>query len=668
MDSTKDKGGGGKQRVTRSVATMFDFNSEFPLMTSFTPSDKLPDYRSIVGVLRNLLEGEGKGKATVNMASREVSKLIMAKWFHDNVYHKSVDSIQKMVMKVYSVYMEGKQRQVQKRFESPGYKKFVDLYDKMKNIFDVYPEDPKRIQKCQEEWGGMRMTERDMSYYEDMKGPRLMVCTNRCDPLFYMTWLKQQRQDESRQSWQVDKQALFKFRSLNEIKELLINKGEKVSDSEDEDKVEEVDQALHDVDQALHEVDLSLVRVEEDEPVKKKKKVYVQRDDSGDKLPVDVRHIRIKERLVRPEFYQACAALTGLGLSISEASTAVVVVGNKMFGRAWKNPDTEKDTFDNDTAPTARNIRMALQLQEVEGMARTVELVQDGKDAGRAITHASDSTTKKGAGQFIVQALHVGQTTQIDLPILPIYGESAEDIAIQADMGMEILAASKGMTAKEVYNMVDVHMTDSTAHNKEIASCLAELYDLDTPAGQIFCNTHTTLGFSSGMNKVLRLVESGMHLEEVVKTFMVDLDCDTKNSSVAGQSLDMILRLVAPEYSHKPWNRNTEYKQYLKEKDLDGHLFAYKDARFGCLSKAAAVALYNFDNISSFLEEFPDISNRLACLVREVMVLPYLKPVLVVWAPFRTFLCQNYPGWCHPHKSQGIFQGSLSEHVKTNHH
>ena len=141
---------------------------------------------------------------------------------------------------------------------------------------------------------------------------------------------------------------------------------------------------------------------------------------------------------------------------------------------------------------------------------------------------------------------------------------------------------------------------------------------------------------------MLRLVEAGMHLEEVVKTFMVDLDFDTKNSSVAGQALDMILRLVAPEYSHKPWNRNKQYKVYLQERDLDGHLFAYKDARFGCLSKAAAVALYNFDNISNFLEDFPDINNRLACLVREVMVLPYIKPVFVVWAAIGMHLVEPF--------------------------
>ena len=403
MDSSKEKSrggdqGGSKQRVTRSVATIFDFNTEFPVMSSFNPPDKLPDYMSMVGVLKNLLEGEGKGKTTVNMASREVTKLIMAKWFHDNVYHKSIDTIQKMVMKVYNVYMEGNQRPTHKRFESEGYNKFVDLYEKRRLLFDIYPEDPKRIQKCQEEWGGMRMTDRDMAYYEDMKGARLMVCTNRCDPLFYMTWLKQQRQEEAKQNWQKDKQELFKFRSLREIKALLIDRGEEVTDSEDEDQVQVQDQ-------------VDLVRTEEDEPAKKKKKVYKKKDDNGDTLPINVRHIRIKERQVKQEFYQTCAALTGLGLSIPEASAAVVVVGNRMFGRSWKNADANDDTFDCDTVPTARNIRMALQLQEVEGMARTVDLVQDGKGEGRAVTHASDSTTKKGAGQFIVQALHVCQST-----------------------------------------------------------------------------------------------------------------------------------------------------------------------------------------------------------------------------------------------------------------
>ena len=94
-------------------------------------------------------------------------------------------------------------------------------------------------------------------------------------------------------------------------------------------------------------------------------------------------------------------------------------------------------------------------------------------------------------------------------------------------------------------------MTDSTQHNKGFADLLAELYDLESPAGQLFCGSHTTLGFSSGMNKVVAAVERDMKVEQVISKFMVGIDLDSKNGSLAGQSLDMILKLFAPEYSHK---------------------------------------------------------------------------------------------------------------------
>ena len=37
-----------------------------------------------------------------------------------------------------------------------------------------------------------------------------------------------------------------------------------------------------------------------------------------------------------------------------------------------------------------------------------------------------------------------------------------------------------------MYSLVDIHMTDSTEHNKGFAAQLAEMYDLEKPAGQIF--------------------------------------------------------------------------------------------------------------------------------------------------------------------------------------
>ena len=88
-------------------------------------------------------------------------------------------------------------------------------------------------------------------------------------------------------------------------------------------------------------------------------------------------------------------------------------------------------------------------------------------------------------------------------------------------MGMMILAATRGCSTEEVYSLVDTHMGDSVQHNKGINKILQELYSLETPAGQLFCGSHTTLGFAAGINKVLRHLEAEMKIEQVLKGFMV---------------------------------------------------------------------------------------------------------------------------------------------------
>ena len=54
-------------------------------------------------------------------------------------------------------------------------------------------------------------------------------------------------------------------------------------------------------------------------------------------------------------------------------------------------------------------------------------------------------------------------------------------------------------------------------------------------------------------------------MELVVKGFMVDMQVDSKNSSVAGQGLYMCLKLVDPEYMHKRWNKQEDFLVFLRE-------------------------------------------------------------------------------------------------------
>ena len=87
--------------------------------------------------------------------------------------------------------------------------------------------------------------------------------------------------------------------------------------------------------------------------------------------------------------------------------------------------------MDKDTAPTKKQIREANRLIEAQSLSLALEKVESQKAEGRMVTHAMDSTTKRGVGQFAVQGLHIGQDSPFPLPILSIHGETTEDIATQ---------------------------------------------------------------------------------------------------------------------------------------------------------------------------------------------------------------------------------------------
>ena len=228
------------------------------------------------------------------------------------------------------------------------------------------------------------------------------------------------------------------------------------------------------------------------------------------------------------------------------------------------------------------------------------------------------------------------------LPLLPIHGETRQDIAAQLSMGLDILSAVSGVPTKDLAEQVDTLMTDSTEHNKGVSVILQELYELDKPAGQLFCGVHTTLGFSPSMNSSVLRIELKMGLDKVLSTFMCSMELDSKNGSLAGQSLDMILKLVAPEFRHKSWNYYGQFTVYLEERGVELTLFCYKDSRFGCLSRAAAVLLFNYEHIAGFLASNPHISNKLACLVRELLSLPHMKVIFAAFALMGLYLIEPF--------------------------
>ena len=77
------------------------------------------------------------------------------------------------------------------------------------------------------------------------------------------------------------------------------------------------------------------------------------------------------------------------------------------------------------------------------------------------------------------------------------------------------------MSAEEIYSKIDVHMTESRSHNKGIAKNLGETFHRKEIAGQIFCDSHTTLGFDKGIAKTIHTIENKMGMQNIFSGFLL---------------------------------------------------------------------------------------------------------------------------------------------------
>ena len=124
-----------------------------------------------------------------------------------------------------------------------------------------------------------------------------------------------------------------------------------------------------------------------------------------------------------------------------------------------------------------------------------------------------------------------------------------------------------------MYKMVDLHMTDSTGHNKFLSEDVPKLFNLDHKVGQIFCCTHTNLGFCRCMNSCISVIENKTEIKNILAAFLVHMDLNSKNGSLAGQFVDCVTTLIGLEMKHKPSNRGKDFKHFCKSNDTNYEMF-----------------------------------------------------------------------------------------------
>ena len=496
----------------------------------------------MIGGIRDLIGNN----YSVKDATYNIAKKIETHWIDRNVWPKSQVTIQKLLTKVFDEFTHVRKlitREDQNVTESTV-QRYTDLSMNKENIFDVYCSDETEQGKGRrsrlESETGVKMSTDEEEYLKKQlntdisrNSPQKRLCyptKNDVDP----RWEEQKKKEMKRKHHYEDKRKEENESREVEVEDIC------ASDNGESDKKSESTEDERDVMAG---------------PSKKRTRSYVaHEDDKNDSMPVEFRHIRDGERKVKDDEYLALTDLMGNGFSSSEALYAVKKVSNRMFKRNFKLlTDNENSEIVQDTLPDVKMVHRMAERVEAHGLDAIQSEIEQRHKAGDTITHASDSTTKKFIGKFAVSGSHVNKELALPLPTVPVAGEVRSEMAEQVALGFQILAAASGKTPEEIYKNVDQHLTDSVGHNKKISEDVSELFNLDTIAGQIFCSTHTNLGFCKTLNDAIHQIEEKHGINTFSSSFLVDMEYESKNGSVFGQFVDQLCRLCGLELSYKPW-------------------------------------------------------------------------------------------------------------------
>ena len=405
---------------TRNKSGGIDPAVVFPSMPQFMPSSQLPTNKSILGVLLHMTSG-GAAQTKHSDAVREVSKLTYAKWYHDTVFCISLSSVVRRVDEMWQTFREGRRRYGEGRVDGKAMEKYKELVNNVNKLFDIGATTAKQRQNCLDDWG-VSMSEHEERYYADQKSDRKMECDKSVDPVWYWATMRKERMKAREEEHRRQRQEQFQFKNLDQITEILVEECGGVSSSST-DVSPESPGVMTRSSAAING------------PSLKKRKLFVgyENEAAHSDFSDEMVHVRDSERKVKDSFYLTVAALSGHGMSISETCFAVVEVANIMFGRQWKMPATDSITFDLDTLPAVPNIRAKLKLIEAETLSLATTHIVEAKEAGRAITAAIDSTTKRGVGQFATQGTYNHFNININIFEARIYrkGSKKNEICIK---------------------------------------------------------------------------------------------------------------------------------------------------------------------------------------------------------------------------------------------
>ena len=235
-------------------------------------------------------------KTPHDKAVREVSKQVVAKWFHDTVFCIPLNGVVRKLDKMWKTFREGRKRLASGQGGRPV-DELKELVEQANKLFDIRADTALQEEKCKAEWG-VTMSQAEYTYYDDQKAERQMQCDRGVDPVWYQAVMRRERMREREEKYRQERDKQFQFKDMAEIEAMLSAEGETVSAST-----------------TSAEVSPEKVIPQAADCGRKKRKLFVceLEESEMEEMPARLTHVRDSERNVRDSFYLTVGTWWGGG-------------------------------------------------------------------------------------------------------------------------------------------------------------------------------------------------------------------------------------------------------------------------------------------------------------------------------------------------------------------
>lgn len=217
-----------------------------------------------------------------------------------------------------------------------------------------------------------------------------------------------------------------------------------------------------------------------------------------------------------------------------------------MFGLDWRLHSQGEEII-LDTAPhKKRNIAMSRAL-EAQTLSQLVERIMESSSA--SVTLHDDGSRTQGAGGYSMAGITVcGE--YYPLPTLSINSETRSNLAELKLTLLSLLATCSGVPREQIWSKINFTMADSVSHNFHVEELVSEALAVEHQPDHLLCQTHPSLMFSRTMTELFTNLETTIGPDKVfagLQVIMAEI-----HNSVLENWLEVTLRLVSPDFDHKP--------------------------------------------------------------------------------------------------------------------